>query len=269
MDEEANPQNGNAIERDGSSSSRVLSILDLFTVEAAEWSIEEIASALRLTRTTAYRYTKTLIDAGLLASINTGTYVLGPRLIELDRQIRLADPMLRAALPIMAAIRREVDGMQQLCSYYGDRVMCVHHDATEPGIDATVDRGRPFPLFVGASRVILANLPTRQLQRFMLNHAAEIARVGLGENWQQFSKAMRRIRQAGYYAAVGELDSDNFGVSAPIMHSKGITGCLRIARPLTRYDESDLPGMVRLATSAAARISAAIQARETTPDRST
>lgn len=253
---------GSGAERDGSSSDRVLSILSLFTIEVPEWSIEEIASSLKLTRTTAYRYAKTLVDAGLLASINTGTYVLGPRLIELDRQIRLSDPMLRAALPIMASIRNLADGMQQLVAYYGDRVMCVHHDATYPGIDATVERGRPFPLFVGASRVILANLPTRQLQRFMLNHAAEIARVGLGENWQQFSKKMRSIRQAGYYAAIGEVDSDNFGVSAPIMHSKGVTGCLRIARPVARLRDADIQGLIELTTDAAARISASIQARE-------
>lgn len=246
-------------EREGSSSARVLSVINLFTVQAPQWSIDEIASGLNLTRTTAYRYTKTLVDAGFLASLNAGAYVLGPRLIELDRQIRLSDPMMRASIPIMVEIREQANGMQQLCSYYGDRVMCIHHEATQQGIDVTVDRGRPFPLFMGASRVILANLPNRQLQRFMLNHAAEIQRAGLGENWQQFSRAMRDIRQAGYFAAVGEIDPDNYGVSAPIMHSKGIAGCLRIARPVAKLKDRDLPGMIELTVDTAARISAAIQ----------
>lgn len=242
-----------------SSSARVLSVINLFTEDAPQWSMDEIASSLGLARTTAYRYTRTLVEAGFLASLNAGIYVLGPRLIELDRQMRLADPMLRAAVPIMVGARAQAAGMQQLCSYYGDRVMCIHHESTKQGIDSPVERGRPYPLFMGASRAILANLPNRQLQRFMLNHAAEIARAGLGHNWQQFSKTMRQIRQAGYYAAPGEIDPEYYGVSAPILHSKGIAGCLRIARPIAQLKERDLPALIELTMDTAAKIGAAIQ----------
>jgi DNA-binding IclR family transcriptional regulator len=72
---------------------------------------------------------------------------------------------------------------------------------------------------------------------------------------------MRGIRQAGYYAAVGEVDPENYGVAAPIMHSKGIAGCLRIARPVARLNDRDVPFLIELAVDAANRISAAIQER--------
>jgi DNA-binding IclR family transcriptional regulator len=128
-----------------STSERVLGVIDLFTVEEPQWTIDGIAARLQLARTTAYRYTRTLVDVGFLASLNAGSYVLGPRLIALDRQIRLSDPMLRAAVPIMAALRKQAQGVQQLCSYYGDQVMCVHHETSDDGPDTTVERGRPYP----------------------------------------------------------------------------------------------------------------------------
>lgn len=257
MTEQANPQ---AADSARSSSERVLSIIDLFKEQRPQWSIEEIASHLGLARTTAYRYAKTLVDAGFLASLNAGIYVLGPRIIELDRQIRLGDPMLRVAPPIMASIRKQASGLQLLCSYYGDRVMCIHQDVVEPGIDNTFDRGRPFPLFVGGpSRVILAHLPNRQLRSLMLHNAPAIARAGLGETWPEFSKNLRRIRQAGYFASQGEIHPENFGVVAPVMHTQGVAGCLCIARPMSRLKERDIPRLIALTVDTAARISAGIQ----------
>lgn len=244
-----------------SSADRVLGVIDLFTEHKAQWSVEAIAAELGLARTTAYRYAKTLTDAGFLASLNAGAYVLGPRIIELDRQIRLGDPLLRVAPPIMSAIRKQASGVQLLCSHYGDRVLCVHDDVVDRDIHNIYERGRPFPLFVGGpSRVILAYLPNRQAQILMLNHAAEIARAGLGNTWLEFSKNLRKIRQTGYYAAQGEIHPENYGVSAPIMHTKGIAGCLCIARPMDKLKERDIPAMIKLTVETAARISEGIQA---------
>src|SRR5437870_4520958 len=103
-----------------SSSERVLRVMDLFTETAPSWTVEGMARQLGLARTTAYRYAKTLTDTGFLASLNAGVYVLGPRIIQLDRQIRLNDPLLQAAPPLMDAIRKQAAGIQLLCSYYGD-----------------------------------------------------------------------------------------------------------------------------------------------------
>lgn len=244
-----------------SSPEKVLGIIDLFTEDAPRWTVEAMAARLEMARTTAYRYAKMLVDAGFLAAISQGVFVLGPRFIELDRQIRIADPLLRVAPPIMQSIRDEVNGIQLLCSYYGQRVICVYDDVVDRGIFSSFERGRPFPLFRGGpSRVILAHLQNRQLQALMLQHAHEIAQAGLGNNWKEFSRKLRDIRQLGYYAAPGEIHPGNFGVSAPIFHATGVAGCITLARALHHLKEGDIPLLIELALKAAAQINAGIRA---------
>ncbi len=244
-----------------SSSERVLGVIDLFTEADASWTIEGISKRLGLARTTAYRYAKILTDAGFLASLNAGVYVLGPRIVQLDRQIRLNDPLLKVAPPLMEAISKRAGGIQVLCSYYGDHVLCIHDLRVDKELLSGFDRGRPFPLFRGApSRAILAYLPQRQLKDLMLNHGMDIASAGLGNNWPEFNQNLKAIRQAGYYAAPGELHPGSYGIGAPIMHTKGIAGSLTLGRRQVDLKERDIPGLIELTVETAAKISEAIQA---------
>ena len=79
----------------GTRSSRVLSILDLFTVEAPRWTVDMMAGRVAVAPATVYRYVRDLCTAGFLVQAAGGGYVLGPRFVEVDRQIRIADPLLR------------------------------------------------------------------------------------------------------------------------------------------------------------------------------
>ena len=80
-----------------SSLSKMLHILQLFTEAEPVWSTAAILEALETSRSTGYRYIKALHDAGLLNSVRNGYYSLGPRIIEMDLQIRLTDPLLLAS----------------------------------------------------------------------------------------------------------------------------------------------------------------------------
>ena len=40
---------------------------------------------------------------------------------------------------------------QLMCSYYGDKVMCVDRYWTDDSIESSYARGRPFPMFRGAT----------------------------------------------------------------------------------------------------------------------
>ena len=245
-----------------SSSEKVLGVISVFSEARPEWTVDEIAAALGLARTTAYRYARTLTETGFLAPSHSGSYILGARIIELDRQIRLGDPLMRAGPAIMATVRERIAGFQMLCSYYGERVICIYDDVVDRDINSSYERGRPFPLFRGGpSRVILAHLPTARLRHLMLHHPQEIATAGLGRTWPEFSKELRRIRQAGYFAAQGEIHPHNFGISAPILHSRGVAGCLCVARPMAKLKKKDIDPLIELTVLTAGRISARIQAQ--------
>ena len=83
------------------STSKLLAILRLFTAAHPEWTVEDGADTLGMPTSTAYRYFRELNEAGLIGSTAAGRYILGPAIMELDRQTRLQDPLIRAARPVM------------------------------------------------------------------------------------------------------------------------------------------------------------------------
>ncbi len=253
-------ESGRAAQGD-TSVTRVLGILDLFAPDTPVWTVDMLVEHLSLGRATIYRYIRALCDAGFLVPVAGAGYVLGPRFIEFDRSIRLADPLLHIVPPVMAELRAVVNGAQLLCGFYGLRVLTVLQDKTDPNITMSMERGRPFSLFQGSpSRVILAHLPTYQLRNLALNQQKEIAAAGLGENWTEFRDAMRAIRKTGYLVA-SDIDKALVGISAPIFHAPGAVAaslCLvRLKESVTPEDAAFLGG---LAVWACQRISAELQA---------
>src|SRR3984957_4215080 len=244
-----------------SSITRVLGILDLFTPETPVWTVDLLVERLGLGRATVYRYVRALCDAGFLVPVSGAGYVLGPRFIEFDRSIRLADPLLQIVPPVMADLREAVNGAQLLCAFYGLRVLSVLQDKTDPNITMSMERGRPFPLFQGSpSRVILAHLPTYQLRNLALNHQKEIAAAGLGENWTEFRDGLRAIRRTGYLVA-SDIDKALVGISAPIFHAPGaVAASLCLVRMKENVSTDDAAFLGRLAVEACQRISAELQA---------
>lgn len=196
---------------------RMLSILDLFRDDTTAAFQEDVMAHLECSRATAYRYLKSLTESGLLAPTAGGAYVLGSRIIELDRHLRKHDPLMRAARDVMRATGDELHANLMLCSYYGDKVMCVDRYWTDNSIESSYARGRPFPMFRGATaKPILANLPPYQLRNLMLWHAAEIREAGLGEDWDEFRANLKRLRAAGVCVSHGEVDRGLMGIGAAI-----------------------------------------------------
>jgi DNA-binding IclR family transcriptional regulator len=245
-----------------SSLERLLRVIDLFTPERPEWSADEIGEVMGVSRATRYRYVRTLTSAGLLASSGYGLYRLGPRFIVLDRQIRLSDPLLQHGKSVMAAFCRKMGHAQLLCTYFGDQVLCVHQESTNPEIHSSMERGRPFPLFRGSpSRSILAWLPETHLRRIMLTHPHEIRETGLGSNWNEFRQKLREIRAEGHYIGRGEIDRDLMGIGVPIHGGDNeLAGSLTTIMPIAMLQDRRLARYIEATKGAAEEIGARLLA---------
>lgn len=240
-----------------SSLGRMLSIVDAFSLVAPVWTVDRLTARLGYTRSTTYRYIKELCEAGLLSPAGGGAYTLGPRIIELDRQIRLCDPLLTAARDVMRdMLQRCGKDVLLLCSLYRDKVLCVHQERRDFSLDISYSRGRPMPLFRGAtSKIILAHLPERQLARLFADHRRDIARSGLGGDWNAFAALLRDIRRRGHCVSRGEVDADAIGVSAPIFDAeRRLLGSLSRVLAAAQFTEPRLAGITESVTEGARRI---------------
>lgn len=227
-----------------SSLDRMLTILDLFDENLMSIQLDHAVQATGASKATTYRYIQSLCNRGLLAPATGGSYVLGPRIIELDRLVRKMDPLLSSAGPLIraASIRFDVDIM--LCAFYGDKVMCADLVGPDPSVEKIYERGRPMPMFRGAmAKIILAHLTPYQLRSMMLWHADRIREAGLGENWEEFRTQMTRLRKAGYCLSRAEVFPDLVGISAPIFDAEQrVLGSVVFIVPEARYQAtSDTP----------------------------
>jgi len=226
-----------------SSGDRLLSVLGLFTVEQPQWTVDDAAKQLGVSGPTAYRYFKRLTGAGLISPVSGASYTLGPAIIQMDRQIQVSDPMLRAARGVMhALIPRAGDGSALLlCRLFHDRVMCVHQVLGRgPQEPVSYERGRLMPLFRGAtSKIILAHLPARTLKSMFEQNAAEIAQAGFGKSWDELRSSLAAIRRAGVAVTLGEIDPGRVGVGAPLFdRDRNILGSLSFALTAGRADNT-------------------------------
>ena len=201
---------------------RALGILRLFAGDRSEWTVDAAARELGLSQSTAYQYVRSLVEVGLLSTYRPGKYVVGPAIIELDRQTRRRDPLISAARDGMDGLAADLAGEDDvvlLCRLYKLTVMCVDQRApAAPRHVVSYERGRPMPLDRGAaSKAILAYLPPRVLKRFYDQAHPD----GLDPTWAEFRAPLRAIRKARCSITHGELDKGRIGISAPVFAADG------------------------------------------------
>jgi DNA-binding IclR family transcriptional regulator len=224
----------------GTSLGRMLRVLDLFTVDQPAWTLEAMTGQLGYTLSSGYRYVRELCAAGLLAAIGGGKYGLGPRVIELDRQLRLTDPVALFGREFVAGLLARIPvGAVMICALRGNQVVSVVAEKKPDTLDLRHERGHTMGLFLGsAAKAILVHLPNRRLSRLHMDFHEAIAAARLGDSWPSFMKTVATLRRQPYILTKGEFDPRNFALGAPIFYGAGqIAGSLNVIVPLQRYSD--------------------------------
>ena len=243
-----------------SSLSSTLAVLSLFSADDPVWTAERIIERLAYTRPTGYRYVRELVSTGFLVRVASASYSLGPRIIELDYQIRQSDPLLKGGLSIIQDLVAVSGCEVNLIGLYGEQIVTTHQQHGVERLPLSFGRGRPMPLLRGAgSKIIVANFPRVKLKRLYAGHTAEVQAAGFGADWESFKAAMAALRRAGYAMSQGELDAGFAGVAAPVFTADGeILGSVIVALSRQRLGMTDLERLIALVKSAGQRISESI-----------
>jgi len=217
----------------------MLSILDLFTIERPAMTVDEMAAAIGVPRTTCYRYTRELAGAGLLSS-GGGMYRLGHRIVQLDHQLREHDPLIVASLPLLQRLASETGASAMVSGLYGDKIVNIHLESSEPAPQQLLGRGREMPLFrTATSMAILSSLPRTRLMKLQRTHRDE------APNWSTLVRNTGQARRQGYCVSHGELVVGLVGLAAPVLGAPrdmapAALSLIFDSRHFRRFDEAQL-----------------------------
>jgi DNA-binding IclR family transcriptional regulator len=246
------------IDKTDSSGARVLSVLDLFSDQRLLWTPEAIADALQVSLPTAYRYVKLLTEAGLLQRTADAQVTLGPRIIVLDHYIRQADPVLQHGVPFMKELVAQTGLDCVVTALYGGQLLDTHREFGAAPASLSYGRGRPRPLFRGgAPKVVLAHFAPAALHKLFDARHAELQAAGLPDDWPAFRRYYARIRKAGFYLSVGELEAHLAALAAPLFRADGsVFGAVSLVGTVPRMAVIDTGKLAPLVQRAAQDISA-------------
>lgn len=246
------------------STNRMLRILGLFDLNrpviTPEWLVEELG----VSRASVYRDLGQLAKAGMLERVADRGYVLGPMVVELDRQIRLADPLLEAAGELLGPLAEDTGGTVLLCRFHGNKVMCIHQanslKGRNPALSVSYERGRAMPLYRGAtSKIILAYLPQPQLKQLWTAERKTLVAAGLPDDFAQLGKVLAGIREVGHCVTQGEVDPEAVGFAVALRDGEHLLGSLSIVLPAASLNATVRKTTLARLQSTAGRIEGRLQ----------
>ena len=219
---------------------RVLRILEAFAREHDVLTPELLMAQLGASRASIYRDLQQLCQTGLVERLDGRRYTLGPRIVELDRRIRRADPLLQAAADLMPGLARATRGTVLLCRLQGHQVMCIH-DTPAPGAASALsyERGRAMPLYRGAtSRVILVHLPLKRLRELVRHDGAALQANGLPTDAEALHAHLAAERARSHLISDGEVDTGRIGIAVPLRDGERVLGSLSVVLESALTDTS-------------------------------
>lgn len=243
--------------------SRFLEVMSLFSDRQSEWTVPAISDSLAIPQSTVYRTVRDLTRAGFLEPASDANYRLGGAFSQYDRIVRLTDPLVKAARPLLheLVIQARTPCVGLVARLYDRTVMCVA-DEISTGADfrSSYERGRPMPLTRGAtSKVILANLPARQTTK-LLSGDLDSERGPFKRNAQEFRKHLTDIRRQGHCLSRGEVDAGMVGLAAPLIVPEfTILGSLSLVTEAERLDSAAERRLVLLLVSSASLLAEEIR----------
>ena len=207
-------------------------------------SVPEIASALRVDRTTAWRLARRLLGLGWLqVEAGSGRYEIGLRLFEIGSRALDTYDLRDEWRRVMSELVRATGESADVAVLDGDTALFIDKVDGTHEVRAFTRIGQRVPLHaVAVGKVFLAYLPDERLEALL---AAPLRRFTPNTivDPEELRRLVVETRVRGWAMNRGELHREAGGLAVPVLDASGeCTVALGLNVPLSRLD--DLDGLV-------------------------
>lgn len=200
---------------------RGLAVLRSFNHERPAMTLADAARATGLTRATARRLLHTLVEIGYVTT-DGKLFELSPKVLDIGYAYVSSLHLSDIAQPFMENLSAQVHESVSAAVLDGNQIVYVARVNTQRIMTISLSIGSRLPaLWTSMGRVILANLPQHELQRFFEHVPMEPpTNRGLATKADLVAE-LDSIRQQGYALVDQELEEGVRSVAAPLCDRKG------------------------------------------------
>jgi DNA-binding IclR family transcriptional regulator len=234
---------------------RGLNILQELSGERRRPTLSEVASAIGVTRSSAYRLLVTLGHMGFVTfDSDTKTYALGPQVLQLGYGYLASRDLVEVAMPHLVRLRDRTGWSAHLGELHSRDVVYLARVATRRSIASTVHVGTRLPArFTTMGRILLSDLSAGEVRELYRDepfagggNKTVGTLAGLLDQLAEDREAGVVVQNSGYEPGVASI-------AAPIRDMTGkIVAAINISAVALLTNETELNGPLKAEVLAAA-----------------
>ncbi len=203
---------------------RALRVLRFLATQPDPVTLDRLATAVGLPRSSAYHLLTAMIDEGFVVHLpEEHRYGLGVAAFEVGSGYARQEPLQRISRRPLAALVDAVRHSAHLAVLHGRDVLYVVEERAPGRPPLVTDVGVRLPAHLTASgRAVLAALPRAQVRALYPDRAAFVDRHGVGPTSPHALRALlSETRQRGYAVEEGEVTPGFASVAAAVLDHNG------------------------------------------------
>lgn len=202
---------------------RALALLKTFSDEQPELNLVELAQAVDLNKTTAYRLLTALESEGLVTRTpEADAYRLGAEAIALGGRAIRANSLHKVGRPELEALARQTKETATMEILSGEQSLTLDEISGSYVVGVSRYIGTRWPLHATATgKVLLAHLPPAQLDGVLAVPLTGYTPHTITDA-ASLRQALTHIREQGYAVGNEELEIGFVSVGAPIRNHDGV-----------------------------------------------
>jgi DNA-binding IclR family transcriptional regulator len=234
---------------------RGLTVLQELSGERRRLSLSEVAAALEVTRSSAYRLLFTLCHLGFVVlDTETKTYALGSQVLRLGYGYLASRDLVEVAMPYLMRLRDRTGWSAHLGELHGRDVVYLARVATRRSIASTVHVGARLPArSTTMGRVLLSGLSDHEVHELYRDDPVAAADGHASPTLLGLLDQLARDRAKGVVVQKSGYEPGVDSIAAPVRDMTGrIIAAINISVVALLTSDAELNGPLRSEVLAAA-----------------
>ena len=212
---------------------RGLGVIEAFDENHSRMTAQQVGERCGLSRTAARRYLLTLQYLGYVSS-DSKQFWLTPRIMRLGQSYLSSARLPRIAQPVLQRVSASLQEVVYLAVLDEGEVVYVSRNGPNRAMSSGFVLGARVPGHVtSAGMLMLANLPSAQLEEWFASHELPAYTPYTIATQEDLRKEIKRIRQQGWALSEQQFDLAFRGIAVPLKDLRGdLMGALSVLMPI-------------------------------------